>query len=64
MSSIIRQNKYAFDLEKYLELASKGELLEEPAIKIICAKVKEVLGGEDNVKQVYSPVTVVGDVHG
>ena len=64
MSSIIRKNKYAFDLEKYLELASKGELLEEPAIKIICAKVKEVLSAEDNVKQVYSPVTVVGDVHG
>ncbi len=64
MSAIARKSKYAFDLEKYLELAAKGELLDEAAIKIICAKVKEVLGAEDNVKQVYSPVTVVGDVHG
>ena len=33
-------------------------------IKLICYKVKEVLATEENVKQVRSPVTVVGDVHG
>jgi hypothetical protein len=57
-------NKYAFDMDKYLELASKGEFLDESCIKIICSKVREVLAQEDNVKSVRSPVTVVGDVHG
>jgi hypothetical protein len=57
-------NKYAFDIDKYLDLAAKGELLDESCIKIICTKVREVLASEDNVKSIRSPVTVVGDVHG
>ncbi len=57
-------SKYAFDLDKYLEMAAKGEMLDEPCIKVICSKVREVLVQEDNVKAVQSPVTVVGDVHG
>jgi hypothetical protein len=63
-SAIVSQSKYAFDIEKYLELSSKGELLDEACIKVICSKVREVLIQEDNVKSVRSPVTVVGDVHG
>ena len=45
-------------------MAAKGEKLDEIAIKLICAKVKEVLIEEKNVTKVQSPVTVVGDVHG
>ena len=59
-----KKSKYAFDVDKYLDLAAKGELLDEQAIKIICSKVKEVFVQEENVKVVRSPVTVVGDVHG
>ena len=59
-----KPSKYAFDIDRYLEQASKGELLDESCIKVICAKVREVLVQEDNVKNVRSPVTVVGDVHG
>ena len=51
-------------MDKYLSLALKGEVLDEIAIKLICAKVKEILIVEENVKNVQSPVTVVGDVHG
>lgn len=50
MNGFQRKSKYAFDIDKYLDLAAKGELLDEAAIKIICAKVKEVLAAEDNVK--------------
>jgi hypothetical protein len=68
MSGILNRrssnNKYAFDMDKYLELSSQGELLDEACIKVICAKVREVLQVEENVKCVRSPVTVVGDVHG
>ena len=28
-------NNYAFDMDKYLDLASKGELLDEACVKII-----------------------------
>jgi serine/threonine-protein phosphatase PPG1 len=38
--------------------------LSEVAIKVVCAKVREILSQEPNVVEVYSPVTVVGDVHG
>ena len=57
-------NKYSFDPDHFLERARKGEQLEEVAIKVICAKVREILAAEPNVVNVYSPVTVVGDVHG
>jgi serine/threonine-protein phosphatase PPG1 len=53
-----------FDVDDHLERAYKGELLSEVAIKLICAKVKEILAEEPNMVSVYSPVTVAGDVHG
>ena len=56
--------KYGFDVDYHLEKAAKGEILSELAIKVICAKVKEILSHESNVVQVQAPVTVVGDVHG
>jgi len=58
------RNRFSFDIDTYLERARKGEVLEEIAIKVICAKVKEILAQEQNVVYVHSPVTVVGDVHG
>ena len=42
----LTRNRFAFDVDKYLEKARKGEVLEEIAIKVVCAKVKEVLASE------------------
>ena len=56
--------KYQFDIDHHLEKAAKGEILPEIAIKVICAKVKEIFDDEKNVVNIRSPVTVVGDVHG
>jgi hypothetical protein len=58
------KSRFGFDVDKFLEIATKGDVLEEMAIKLICAKVKDILLLEENVKVVPSPVTVVGDVHG
>lgn len=60
----LTRNRFSFDPDYYLERARKGEVLEEIAIKVICAKVKEILSTESNVTSVRSPVTLVGDVHG
>ena len=60
----LTRNRFAFDVDHFLEKAAKGEVLEEIAIKVICAKVKEILSQESNVVPVSAPVTVVGDVHG
>ena len=38
----IVKSEYAFDPDKYLEKALKGEKIEESVIKIICSKVKEI----------------------
>ena len=51
-------------IEKYLERALDGELLEALAIKLICLKLKEIIRKEPNVVQLQSPITCVGDVHG
>ena len=45
----LTQNRFAFDVDFYLEKAKKGEQLEEIAIKVVCAKVKEILSREENV---------------
>ena len=58
------KSKYSFDVDRFLSQALKGEVLDEISIKLICAKVKEILVNETNVKEVNSPVTIVGDVHG
>jgi hypothetical protein len=42
-------NRYAFDLDKYVEKARRGEIIEEPAIKVICAKAKEMLSMDGNI---------------
>jgi hypothetical protein len=47
-----------------LEKAYKGEKIEENVIKIICSKVREIFAEEDNVQNLKSPITLVGDVHG
>ena len=57
-------NKYAFDVDRYLDIAYKGQFLDESALKVLCSKVKEILSNEENVATVRSPVTIVGDVHG
>jgi hypothetical protein len=57
-------SEFAFDPDKYLEKARKGEKLEESAIKLICTKVKEIFANEPNVPSLNSPITLVGDVHG
>ena len=58
------RSEFSFDIDKYLEKARKGEILDEYVIKLICTKVKEILAAENNVQNLSSPITLVGDVHG
>ena len=58
------KSEFSFDPDKMLEKARKGEKLDESSIKLICAKVKEIFAAEDNVCNLNSPITLVGDVHG
>ena len=45
----ITKSEFAFDPDRYLEKALKGEKIEENVIMIICQKVKEIFSLEDNV---------------
>ncbi|KAJ3305365.1 putative serine/threonine protein phosphatase [Kappamyces sp. JEL0829] len=66
----------AFDLDELLEKCYAKKLLRPSEIQELCNRLKELLMGEGNVRQVKSPVTgkrpaqelteipVVGDVHG
>ena len=64
MLSGVTKSEFAFDVDKCLEKARKGEKLEESAIKVLCAKVKEIFAAEENITNLSSPITLVGDVHG
>jgi hypothetical protein len=50
----------AWDLDAWLEQAYAGELLPEPAIRLLCLKTAELLEQESNVRHVAAPVVVVG----
>jgi len=43
------KNEHAFDIDRYIEKAKKGEKLSEHAISLICIKVKDIFAKEDNV---------------
>ena len=51
-------------MDEYLEKASKGELLDENQIKMICLAARNLLIEEPNVVDLAAPVIIVGDVHG
>jgi hypothetical protein len=44
------------DIDKLLEKAASGELLDEPEIKIVCLLTKDILAKEDNVTKVHAPI--------
>jgi hypothetical protein len=52
------------NLDELIEKAYKKILLPAATIKQVCDQLKQLLMREGNVRQVQSPVTVVGDVHG
>lgn len=58
------KNEYQFDPDRLIEKAKRGEKLEEAAVKVICQKAKDIFAKEDNVVNLNSPITLVGDVHG
>lgn len=51
-------------LDRWITKLKRCELLNEKEISILCQKGKELLVLEPNVKEVQTPVTVCGDVHG
>lgn len=53
-----------FDVDRLISQCYEKKLLPAIVIKELCEKVKEILINESNVKQIKTPVTVVGDVHG
>jgi serine/threonine-protein phosphatase PPG1 len=53
-----------FNIDKLLAKAYDKELLSEENIRELCARGKEILIMESNVRQILPPVTVVGDIHG
>ena len=51
-------------MDKWLEDARRGKLLDVNVVLNMCEILKEVLAGESNVVSISTPVTVCGDLHG
>lgn len=52
-----------YNIEKWLEHIKKCKFLEEPDLKMLCEKVKELLLEESNVQPVAAPITLCGGVY-
>jgi serine/threonine-protein phosphatase 4 catalytic subunit len=54
----------SLDVDKLCETLLNGELPKEAEVNALCTKAKEIMGDEENVRKVSSPVTICGDIHG
>jgi len=52
------------EIDEHIERLKNGGQLTEDEVQKLCAKAREILMMEPNVKEVACPVTVCGDVHG
>jgi serine/threonine-protein phosphatase 2A catalytic subunit len=60
MTSILTEKQ----LDNWLEKLYQCKVLPEDDVKKLCLKAREILQKEDNVQNVSSPCTLVGDIHG
>ncbi len=54
----------SLDVDKICETLLNGDLPKEAEVNALCTKAKEIMGDEENVRKVSSPVTICGDIHG
>ena len=52
------------DLDRMIEQLKQVQKLQEPDIKSLCNRAKELLAEDGNVLNVSAPVTICGDIHG
>ena len=52
------------NVDEMIEKCYKKQLLPQGVIRELCELIKEILIDESNLRQVKTPVTLVGDVHG
>ena len=52
------------NINKCIEILSKGMIVDEQAAKMLCLSAIEVLAVEPQVLRIKPPVTVCGDVYG
>ena len=52
------------DLEKIIQTINQCKLPDERDLQLLFAKAKELLTNTPNIKQLSSPITVCGDIHG
>ncbi|QEL61712.1 hypothetical protein CJJ09_003866 [Candidozyma auris] len=51
-------------LDKIIEDIKQCKHVPERDVEEICSKVIEILVEEANIQQIYTPVTICGDIHG
>lgn len=54
----------SMDLDRSIAQLHAGEILSEDTIELVCERVKDILATESNVRNVPTPVSIVGDLHG
>ena len=52
------------DVDGMIDRLRRCENRKALEVKLLCEKAKEILAAEPNVREVNTPVTIVGDVHG
>ena len=52
------------DLDRQIAQLKKCEFIKESEVRELCNAAKDILIEESNIHNIYSPITICGDIHG
>ena len=52
------------DLDRQIEQLRRCEYIKESEVRDLCNFAKEILIEEPNIQQIWTPITICGDIHG
>ena len=52
------------DLDRQIAQLKRCEFIKESEVRDLCNAAKDILIEESNIQNIYSPITLCGDIHG
>ena len=52
------------DIDRQIAQLKRCEFIKESEVRELCNAAKDILIEESNIQNIYSPITLCGDIHG
>ena len=51
-------------MDRQIEQLKRCETIKESEVRDLCNKARDILMEESNIQNIFSPITICGDIHG